>query len=263
MYNISEVMKMIDKWKDTVIFCVFGALYVPVGGGKSAHKNRAYHGFVINDDDAVKDYFFSDGRVMRAEGGCLFYLPRGSSYFVKDVRRGGCHAINFEADIEDEPFCLRPKGRDKLRRSFKIACDEWMRQSPARSAAAMRAIYDSIYQLCKAQKEQTYMPSDRLGMIAPAVEELEHNFTSKELTVAHLAKLCGVSEVYLRKIFEKKLGVSPKEYMISLRMEYAKQLLSSGEVGVAEAAQMCGYAEPCHFSREFKKRFGVSPKNYK
>jgi AraC-like DNA-binding protein len=67
----------------------------------------------------------------------------------------------------------------------------------------------------------------------------------------------------LRKIFEKKLGVSPKEYMISLRMEYAKQLLSSGEVGVAEAAQMCGYAEPCHFSREFKKRFGISPKNYK
>jgi AraC-like DNA-binding protein len=72
-----------------------------------------------------------------------------------------------------------------------------------------------------------------------------------------------VSEVYLRKIFEKKFGVSPKEYMISLRMEYAKQLLSSGEVGVAEVAQMCGYAEPCHFSREFKKRFGISPKNYK
>jgi len=254
-------MKMIDKWKDTVIFCVRGAVYVPAGGGKGAHKNRAYHGFVINDDDAVKDYFFSDGRVMRAEGGCLFYLPKGSSYFVKDVRRGGCHAINFEADIEDEPFCLRPKGRDKLRRSFKIACDEWMRQSPARSAAAMVALYESIHR--GQENSEQYIGKETERKILPAVAALDARFTDNDLSVSHLAHLCGVSEVYLRKIFEKKLGVSPKEYMISLRMEYAKQLLSSGEVGVAEVAQMCGYAEPCHFSREFKKRFGTSPKNYK
>ena len=106
------------------------------------------------------------------------------------------------------------------------------------------------------------MPSERLGMIAPAVEELEHNFTSKELTVAHLAKLCGMSEVYFRKIFLCNFGISPKEYMIGKRMEYARQLLTLGEFEVSVIAEMCGYREPCHFSREFKKRFGVSPKSY-
>ena len=56
--------------------------------------------------------------------------------------------------------------------------------------------------------------------------------------------------------------MSPKEYIINKRMEYAKTLLSSGQVEVKEAAVMCGYFEPCHFSREFSKHFGISPKEY-
>ena len=45
-------------------------------------------------------------------------------------------------------------------------------------------------------------------------------------------------------------GKNPKEYLIEKRMSYAKQLLSSGQFSVSEVAQLCGYFEPCHFSRE-------------
>ena len=73
--------------------------------------------------------------------------------------------------------------------------------------------------------------------------------------------ICGISEVYFRKIFIQKFGASPRDYIISKRLEFAKQLLSNGEFEVSRVAELSGYSEPCHFSREFKKRFGISPKN--
>ena len=107
------------------------------------------------------------------------------------------------------------------------------------------------------------MPSDQQKMIAPALEAIERDFMSCDVTIEHLAKLCGMSEVYLRKIFNHKFGISPKEYVIRKRIEYAKHLLISGHMSVSEVANLCGYTEPCHFSREFKKRTGISPKDFR
>ncbi len=99
-------------------------------------------------------------------------------------------------------------------------------------------------------------------MILPAIEEIERSFTEREISVSRLAKLCGISEVYFRHLFLNAFGVSPKEYVIQKRMDYAKALLKSGDFSVTQVAALCGYAEPCHFSREFKERVGVSPNKY-
>lgn len=252
---------MKKEWNETVITKIALAVYVAPNVGRHIHKNRPFHGFVLNDGEGIKDYCFSDGRVMHTEGGSLFYLPKNSSYFVKTIRRGGCYAINFDAEIDDEPFCVSLRDVEGLKKSFKTACGEWSAHDPACYAAAMRAVYDTVYHIQKEQ-ERDYMPNGRLGSVAPAVERIDRSFTDGDLTVARLSELCGMSEVYFRKIFAQKFGVSPKEYIIRKRIEYAKQLLASGQLEVADVAELCGYAEPCHFSREFKKRVGISPKEY-
>ena len=75
--------------------------------------------------------------------------------------------------------------------------------------------------------------------------------------------MCNVSEAYFRRIFTEKYGISPKEYIINMRIDYAKQLLRSGQMSVSDTARACGYFEESHFSREFSKRVGVSPCEYK
>ena len=250
------------EWRDVVVTKIGIAVYVASGVGKSVHNNRPLHGLVLNEENAVKEYCFSDGRVMRTEGRSLFYLPKSSSYVVKAIEHGGCYAINFDAEIDDEPFTVSLKDTEALQRTFRTACSDWKGGAPSRTSAAMKAVYDAICHLVRIENG-SYMSSERYDMIAPAMEILENDFADHSLSVASLAALCGMSEVYFRKIFLHKLGVSPKEYVIRKRIEYAKHLLSSGQFEVSEVAELCGYGEPCLFSREFKKRNGVAPKDYK
>ena len=252
---------MKKEWSETVVSYISLAICVRPGFGAHIHNNRPYHGFVFNDGKSVKDYIFSDGRVMKTEGGDLFYLPKGSSYRVKVINEGSCYAINFDADIKDEPFALKPGKADSLYRSFKCAADEWRGGESSRYAAAARAIYDAIHAILT-RREQSYTPNGIQAQIEPAIKLMREQLTDPELSVERMALVSGISEVYLRRIFLSRFGIPPKEYIIRARMEYARGLLELGELNVSRIAELSGYSEPCHFSREFKRRFGISPSEY-
>ena len=70
---------------------------------------------------------------------------------------------------------------------------------------------------------------------------------------------------YLRKLFKKEVGLSPLEYMTSLRMKNAETLLTAmwtNEYTISEIARMCGFEDALYFSRVFKKYFGCAPSNF-
>jgi len=252
---------MNNNWKDLVITKISVAVYVAPNTGNSVHKNRHFHGLVLNDNNSVKDYVFDDGYVMRTERNSLFYLPKGSSYHVDSFLIGGCYAINFDSEIHDKPFSVTFRNTESLLHNFKLACEAWKGNSDSAHLLAMRTLYDCIYQMQKEEQRQ-YMSVRHRSLISPAIQKIESSFAENELSVSHLARLCGISEVYFRRLFLNAFGISPKEYISQKRIEYAKILLSSGDFSVSEVAMLCGYAEPCHFSREFSKRVGISPKQY-
>ena len=252
---------MNEQWKNIIITDISHAIYVPPDSGKHIHNNRPYHGLVLNDASSVKDYVFDDGRIMRTDENALFYLPKGSSYHVERHRSGGCYAINFDSEILDKPFSVSFRNIESLLHNFKAACEAWKSKNDQANLLAMRALYDGIYQMQKEQKKQ-YISKTRASLIAPAVEKMDRAFTQNDLTVCELAAMCKISEVYFRRLFLNTFGISPKEYIIQKRIEYAKDLLLSGDFSVSEISKMCGYTEPCHFSREFSKRVGASPNQY-
>ncbi len=70
---------------------------------------------------------------------------------------------------------------------------------------------------------------------------------------------------YMRKMFKKEVGITPLEYLTSLRMKKASAMLmasSAGEYAMSDIANTCGYSDALYFSRVFKKYHGVSPTAY-
>lgn len=79
------------------------------------------------------------------------------------------------------------------------------------------------------------------------------------LTVQGLSEQNGVNENRLYYVFRKYAGMGPGDYMMAYRLNRAKELLITSDAPVGEVAKSVGYSDALHFSRIFKKRFGISP----
>ncbi len=252
---------MFKNINDIVITKISLAIYVESGTGQNVHNNRQFHGLVFNDETSVKDYCFSDGSVLHTTENSLFYLPKGSSYVVKNIKNGSCYAINFDANIDEKPFCVKTRNKEGFLKLFRNAEKRWKRPDTG-NIYVMRTLYDILIEM-QNESQKDYMPDSHFDLIAPAVKKINSDFTDNDLSVSQLAQLCNISEAYFRRIFINKFGISPKEYIISMRINYAERLLRSGQFTVSAVASLCGYFEACYFSRDFKRRIGISPSEFK
>lgn len=92
---------------------------------------------------------------------------------------------------------------------------------------------------------------------------IEQNYRQKGLTIHEVAKKNHVSPNYLSYLFKKNTGHNLWEYVIQLRMEESKSLILNTDLRRYEIAERVGYESPEHFSKIFKKYFGVSPSELK
>lgn len=64
-------------------------------------------------------------------------------------------------------------------------------------------------------------------------------------------------------LFTKKLGISPYKFVLSLRIDEAKELLLYSSMSVSEVSENVGFSDPSYFSRMFRKYTGCSPSDYR
>lgn len=95
--------------------------------------------------------------------------------------------------------------------------------------------------------------------IAKAIKTVEDNMTNPGYTVERLAADLGMSRTSLFKKLQAITGKSPLQFIRTLRMKRARQLMSRGGVLVSQVAYEVGYNSPKLFSRHFKEEFGIYP----
>jgi AraC-like DNA-binding protein len=101
--------------------------------------------------------------------------------------------------------------------------------------------------------------------IVEAVQRMQDyidNYISDEITLNQLAKAAGYSPWYSSKIFKKLLGKTPFEYIRSLRLSKAAQVLQGGNTKIIDVALDFVFDSHEGFTRAFSKQFGMSPKKY-
>jgi AraC-like DNA-binding protein len=94
--------------------------------------------------------------------------------------------------------------------------------------------------------------------IARAVERIRTDF-DKPLRVEELAKEFGMSPSGFHHHFKTVTDMSPMQFQRHIRLQEARRLMLGEEMDAASAGYRVGYEDPSHFSREYKKQFGMSP----
>lgn len=99
------------------------------------------------------------------------------------------------------------------------------------------------------------------------VEQIVNYFEdhySEKISLDRIAENMYLSTFYISKIFKSETGDTPIRHLINIRLEKARELLENGHPGsVQEIAAMVGYEDAYHFSKLFKKHYGITPSQAK
>ena len=87
---------------------------------------------------------------------------------------------------------------------------------------------------------------------------LQQRFRER-LRIEDVARALYVSTYHLCRLFKEETGVSMHRYLNQLRLQYALQTLSRGEAGLSELALELGFSCQSHFTKAFRKEFGIPP----
>ncbi len=103
--------------------------------------------------------------------------------------------------------------------------------------------------------------SIKVLQLADAIVFMEENF-KEPVSIDFLASKAYMSSRHFIRVFKECYGTTPMEYVISLRLDFAAKLLSSGNFTVTQVSLQSGFSDPNYFTRVFRKKYNILPSKY-
>lgn len=110
---------------------------------------------------------------------------------------------------------------------------------------------------------------DRMAEVTQIPEPIKKAFRyiytnfKNPLTLEDVSKHVGLTSNYFSALFHREFGMSFKQYLIDMRLNYATRLLVSTNQSITDICYISGFSNFANFSRSFKYRFGISPVQYR
>ncbi len=124
------------------------------------------------------------------------------------------------------------------------------------------ALDDSVMRIAVGLSRQAGMPRKVVTATARTAVMSARDFLEDHSTETvrsnDLETITGLNRYELARQFRRLLGTSPHRYLVMRRLEQAKRLMSIG-AGLAETAAEAGFSDQAHFTRHFRKAFGMTP----
>ena len=120
---------------------------------------------------------------------------------------------------------------------------------------------DALTQASSSRRE-VRSQSQKGFYIQEALTYIAQNY-QRDITVEKIAEACNLNRTYFGRMFKKTIGHTPQEYFTRFRMARAIDLMRSTDAPISAIAQQVGYPNPLHFTKVFKKEFGMSPRAWR
>ena len=109
-----------------------------------------------------------------------------------------------------------------------------------------------------ARQREGLSPDD---YVAYAARYIQANYAN--IRISDVAGYIGINRTYLTTLFKKKMLMSPQEFLMHVRMDKSRSMLRHTNLSVSAVAREVGYEDQLAFSKIFKKKFGISPAQYR
>jgi AraC-like DNA-binding protein len=131
--------------------------------------------------------------------------------------------------------------------------------------AEMAASCIAYQLLTEAASVAALVPSgdDDDGVVAAARDQLHANWANPSCNVETIADELGVHRSTLSRRFRAETGTTVIEYLVSMRVQNAMNLLQNTSLPIADVADRCGFTDNAYFCRVFKQRLGATPRDFR
>ncbi|MBQ8892857.1 MAG: helix-turn-helix transcriptional regulator [Clostridia bacterium] len=207
------------------------------------------------------------GATFIAEAGDAVCFPPHAAFEREMLNPLHFHQMGFYLPVEDPFSALLPAGKLQLSREQvlevagmldRAACGRLHDSSAFYAHTVSWLLTEHFLHACPEAQEIAAADED----ITQAVQYLTDHLEEK-INMGALADRLHLSYTGFLWKFRRAMQCTPSEYLIRIRMQYAKQLLLEGEYRINEIAALCGYSSAYYFSNAFHKYCGISPGTYR
>ncbi len=225
--------------------------------GTKYNSKRDYCALAYRADTDSK-YIF-DGKALTAPKGAVVFVPSDVAYSTMS-RQGKIYAVHFKIlnhtykDIE----VVDIENSTKSCEMFLKILEVWNKKERGYQYKAASIFYEIL-----SYTKNTVEQQNQNDLAAICAEYLSDHFADSSLTIDSVAAGQFVSGSYLRKKFQERYGISPRQYLTNRRIEFAKYLIEIDCFSQDEIAERCGFSCVKYFRTAFKKLTGKSVGQYK
>lgn len=255
---------------------------VTVPGWADIRQTRGYHTFYwIREGKGI--FRTEEQEMLQVCEGMLFYLRPGlqlsmetdtqqplrltmvllSVYQVPTAVLPGS-IIMEPVEMLPLPFLTRTEGETASSYDILFAklIQNWHPGQVESELPAKSLLYELIYRVFRQSHMVPAGENTGKQLFLRIKDDLDRRY-AESIRLKDWATNYNISESYLRAIFTRYAGQSPKSYLSSLRCEHAKRQLAFTNRTMKDIADSCGYVDEFHFSKSFKKACGMPPKKWR
>ncbi len=227
---------------------------------------------------------------------CLYFVPGGSGSFTVNGKTHILHKGDFFFIRPGEPvaYCtdddtltyywiaLSEEHAEEVAEALKLTRECPVRQ--AKYARRVEWIFNSVLdwgkptsksyftaisalmQLLSAECDTEPLPKlvEKHKSLAESIKQtIDLNFKKPEFSVNDAAQLLYISHSLMSRVFKEVMGITPVAYLVDIRLRFAAELLQERDVPVKELAAETGFSDAGYFMKQFKKKYGVTVKEYR
>ena len=222
---------------------------------------RLYHGFLYTVS-GTEMYHFED-RTVKAVPGSILYIPKGERYKIT-LLEDNSKVITVDVELAGEPirpFTVCFHEVNTIGNVFSKLQTLWTDKSPAYYPECKSLCYK--FAALASKQIGVFLPTEKYEKIVRGVEYLHRNYLKNDFRLEDAAAFAGVSLRYFEVLFSCKFGITPKEYVISLKIDRAKELLLDKGLLIRDITLMLGYNDIYHFGKLFTEKTGCTPSRYR